>query len=86
MLVKEVEALVMQQNSSPPFGFKCLKFKDMFSNPEGIAFLAYFSEINKMCSLEPSKQLLLALPQAGTDRFSGKNVMAFSGNKAPESW
>lgn len=50
MLIKKIEDLLMKQNSLPAFGFKCIKFKEMFSNPDGIPFLAYFSERNK-CSV-----------------------------------
>lgn len=62
MLIKEIEALWMKQNSLSAFGFKWLKFKGVFSNPGGIPFLVSFAEKNKTFSPESSKQLLLPLP------------------------
>lgn len=85
VLIREMEALLMKQNSLPAFGVKHIKFKEMFSNPDGIPSLGYFSEINKTPCLETNKQILIPLPWTRTGRSPGQKVMAFGGNVAPKS-
>lgn len=83
MLIKEIEALLANKISLPAFGLKCFQFKEMFSNPPGTPFQAYFSEINKMFYPEPSKPF--TYPSWNWDwPILWPNVMAFNGKMG--SW
>lgn len=83
MLIKEIEALLVNKMSLPAFGLKCIKFKEMFPNPPGIPFQAYFSEINKMFYPEPSKPFTSS-SWSWDWPILWPNVMAFNGNMG--SW
>ena len=72
-----------EENSLPAFGFKCIKCKKTFSNPDGIPFWVYFSEVNKVFYPEPSKPLSPPLPWAGLADSLAKKVMAFNRNTGP---
>lgn len=83
MLIKEIEALLVNKISLPAFALKCFKFKEMFSNPPGIPFQAYFSEINKMFYPEPSKPFTSS-SWSWDWLILWPNVMAFNRNRG--SW
>lgn len=83
MLIKKIEALLVNKIPLPAFVRKCIKFKEMFANPPGIPFQAYFSEINKTFYAESSKPFTFS-SWSWDWPILWPDVMAFNGNMG--SW